>query len=113
MRFHFFATRRCRSLNVFGYAAAMRADVQPARRGVRRRAAGAGRRLARGAHVARRHRATVMHGHWVVPGGVTAALAAPALPLVVSLHGSDVFVAETHRARRGSRRGRRFAAPAS
>jgi glycosyltransferase involved in cell wall biosynthesis len=45
--------------------------------------------------IARRHRATVMHGHWVVPGGITAALAAPDLPLVVSLHGSDVYVAET------------------
>jgi glycosyltransferase involved in cell wall biosynthesis len=45
--------------------------------------------------IARRHRATVMHGHWVVPGGVTAAIAAPALPLVISLHGSDVYVAET------------------
>ena len=35
-----------------------------------------------------------MHGHWVVPGGVIAAAAAPSVPLVVSLHGSDVFVAE-------------------
>jgi glycosyltransferase involved in cell wall biosynthesis len=35
-----------------------------------------------------------MHGHWVVPGGITAALARPGLPLVISLHGSDVFVAE-------------------
>jgi glycosyltransferase involved in cell wall biosynthesis len=52
----------------------------------------AGWRTAR--KIARRHRATMMHGHWVVPGGITAALAAPALPLVVSLHGSDVFVAE-------------------
>ena len=39
--------------------------------------------------------ATVMHGHWVIPGGVTAAAAAPALPLVISLHGSDVYIAET------------------
>jgi glycosyltransferase involved in cell wall biosynthesis len=52
----------------------------------------AGWRAAR--RVADRHRATVMHGHWVIPGGITAALAAPSLPLVVSLHGSDVFVAE-------------------
>jgi glycosyltransferase involved in cell wall biosynthesis len=35
-----------------------------------------------------------MNGNWVIPGGVTAAAAAPALPLVVSLHGSDVYVAE-------------------
>ena len=44
--------------------------------------------------VAQKRRATVMHGHWVVPGGVIAAAARPSLPLVVSLHGSDVFVAE-------------------
>ena len=44
--------------------------------------------------VAQKQRATVMHGHWVVPGGVIAAAARPSLPLVVSLHGSDVFVAE-------------------
>jgi glycosyltransferase involved in cell wall biosynthesis len=45
--------------------------------------------------VARNSGATVMHGHWVVPGGITASFAAPRLPLVISLHGSDVFVAET------------------
>ena len=45
--------------------------------------------------VARETRATIINGHWVVPGGVTAWAAAPQLPLVISLHGSDVFVAET------------------
>src|SRR5262249_51792481 len=48
--------------------------------------------------VAQKKRATVMHGHWVVPGGVTAMLAAGSRPLVISLHGSDVFVAEKHAA---------------
>lgn len=95
VRFHFYRYAPVRSLNVFGYAAAMRADVRL--RGAAYMAAPmalfAGWRAA--AAVARRHRATVMHGHWVVPGGVTAAAAAPALPLVISLHGSDVFVAET------------------
>jgi glycosyltransferase involved in cell wall biosynthesis len=94
IQFHFYRYAPIRSLNVFGYAAAMRADVSL--RGAAYAAAplalAAGWREAR--LVARRHRATVMHGHWVVPGGVTAALAAPSLPLVVSLHGSDVFVAE-------------------
>jgi glycosyltransferase involved in cell wall biosynthesis len=92
---HFYRYAPVRRLNVFGYAASLRADV--------RLRAGAivatplalaqGWRTAR--RVARRHRATVMHGHWVVPGGITAAAAAPGLPLVVSLHGSDVYVAET------------------
>jgi glycosyltransferase involved in cell wall biosynthesis len=92
---HFYRYAPIRSLNVFGYAAAMRADVSL--RGAAYIAAplalAAGWRAARS--VARRCRATVMHGHWVVPGGVTAAAAAPSLPLVISLHGSDVYVAET------------------
>ena len=41
---------------------------------------------------------TVMHGHWVVPGGAMALAAAGPRPLVVSLHGSDVYVAERHAA---------------
>lgn len=94
IRFHFYRYAPIRSLNVFGYAAAMRADVSL--RGAAYLAAplalAAGWREAR--RVAHRHRATIMHGHWVIPGGITAAAAAPSLPLVVSLHGSDVFVAE-------------------
>jgi glycosyltransferase involved in cell wall biosynthesis len=92
---HFYRYAPLRALNVFGYAAAMRADVRV--RGAAYLAAplalAAGWQAARG--VARRYRATVMHGHWVIPGGVTAAAAAPALPLVISLHGSDVYLAET------------------
>ena len=91
VHFHFYRYAPLRALNVFGYAAAMRADVRV--RGAAYVAAplalAAGWRAARA--VARRHRATVMHGHWVIPGGVTAAAAAPALPLVISLHGSDVY----------------------
>jgi glycosyltransferase involved in cell wall biosynthesis len=95
VRFHFYKYAPIPSLNVFGYATAMRADVKL--RGTAILAAPLallqGWRTAR--HVAGARRATVMHGHWVVPGGITAALAAPRIPLVVSLHGSDVFVAET------------------
>ena len=93
--FHFYKYAPVESLNVFGYAAAMRADVSL--RGAAYAAAplalAAGWRAAR--TVARKHGATIMHGHWVIPGGVLAAAAMPALPLVVSLHGSDVYVAET------------------
>jgi glycosyltransferase involved in cell wall biosynthesis len=94
VRFHFYRYAPLRSLNVFGYAAAMHADVKV--RGAAYLAAPlalvAGWWKAR--QVARLHRASVMHAHWVVPGGVTAAMAAPQVPLVVSLHGSDVYVAE-------------------
>lgn len=95
VHFHFYRYAPHRSLNVFGYAAAMRADVSV--RGAAYLAAplalAAGWQAAR--TIARRHHATIMHGHWVIPGGVTAATAAPRLPLVVSLHGSDVYLAET------------------
>ena len=95
VHFHFYKYAPIRGLNVFGYAAAMRADVSLRRAAyaVAPLALAAGWNAARG--VARRHRATVMHGHWVVPGGVVAAAASPSRPLVVSLHGSDVYVAET------------------
>jgi glycosyltransferase involved in cell wall biosynthesis len=92
--FHFFRYAPVAALNVFGYAAGLRADVRL------KGAAWLAAPLALAAgwfkamRVAQKRRATVMHGHWVVPGGVIAAAARPALPLVVSLHGSDVFVAE-------------------
>jgi glycosyltransferase involved in cell wall biosynthesis len=92
--FHFFKYAPVPALNVFGYAAGLHADVRL------RGAAWLAAPLAMTAgwfkamRVAQKRRATVMHGHWVVPGGVIAAAARPALPLVVSLHGSDVFVAE-------------------
>jgi glycosyltransferase involved in cell wall biosynthesis len=95
VRFHFYRYAPIRSFYVFGYASAMRDDVSLRRTAwaAAPLALAAGWREAR--RVARRHRATVMHAHWVVPGGFTAMLAAPGLPLVVSLHGSDVYVAET------------------
>jgi glycosyltransferase involved in cell wall biosynthesis len=94
VHFHFYRYAPLQALNVFGYAAAMRADVTV--RGAAFLAAplalAQGWRTVR--RVARQYQATLVHAHWVVPGGVTGWLAAPALPLVVSLHGSDVYVAE-------------------
>jgi phosphatidyl-myo-inositol dimannoside synthase len=103
--FHFFKYAPLPALNVFGYAAGMRADV------TLRGAAWMAAPLAMTAgwfkamRVAQKRGASVMHGHWVVPGGVIASTAQPQLPLVVSLHGSDVFVAErTPIARAAARR---------
>ena len=92
--FHTFRYAPHSRLNVFGYAGALEADVR-----LRWAAyASAPLALAAGILTARRvaHavKATVLHGHWVIPGGAMAALAAGGRPLVVSLHGSDVFVAE-------------------
>ena len=97
VRFHLFKYAPFRSMNIFGYAGALEADERL------RGAAVAAAPLAIAAAwraastLADRIDATMLHGHWVVPGGVIAAAAAGRRPLVVSLHGSDVFVAERHR----------------
>lgn len=96
VHFHFFHYAPVPSLNVFGYASGLRADTEL------RASAWIAAPMAMAAgwfkawRVATKRNATVMHGHWVIPGGVMAAAAAGSLPLVVSLHGSDVFVAERH-----------------
>jgi glycosyltransferase involved in cell wall biosynthesis len=96
VRFHFFRYAPTANLHVFGYATGLRADtaVRPAAWAMAPVAMLAGYAAAR--RVAREHHATMMHGHWVIPGGAIAAYAGRHLPLVVSLHGSDVFVAERH-----------------
>jgi glycosyltransferase involved in cell wall biosynthesis len=98
--FHFFHYAPIASLNVFGYASGLKADTD-----VRASAwVVAPLALAAGAfkawRVAVKRRATVMHGHWVVPGGAMAASARGARPLIVSAHGSDVFLAERNGAAR-------------
>jgi glycosyltransferase involved in cell wall biosynthesis len=100
VHFHPFRYAPHPRLNVFGYAEALEADVR-----LRWHAyAAAPLALAAGwwtaRRVARRVNATVIHAHWVIPGGTIGAAAAPRTPQVISLHGSDVFVAE-HRALAG------------
>jgi glycosyltransferase involved in cell wall biosynthesis len=92
--FHFFHYAPVPALNVFGYAAGLQADEKL--KGSAWMAAPLAMTAGwfKAMRVAQKKRANVMHGHWVVPGGVIAAAAQPRLPLVVSLHGSDVFVAE-------------------
>jgi glycosyltransferase involved in cell wall biosynthesis len=101
---HFYKYAPAASLNIFGYAEAMRADVRlrGAAFAATPLALAAGWRATR--RIARRHAATIVHGHWVVPGGVTAAAAASRVPLVISLHGSDVYVAERLAAARAAAR---------
>ena len=100
VRFHFFHYAPSARLAVFGYAGGLRADTDLKRAAwaVAPIAMASGTWLAR--RVAARYNATVMHGHWVVPGGLMAAAARRATPLVISLHGSDVFVAEKNAAAR-------------
>ena len=96
VHFHPFRYAPHPGLNVFGYAAALQADVRlrgaayvaaplalaASYRAIRRVAADVG--------------ATLLHGHWIIPSGAVVAAAGRRLPIVVSLHGSDVYVAERH-----------------
>jgi glycosyltransferase involved in cell wall biosynthesis len=96
VHFHLFRYAPVETLNTFGYAEGMRADVRL------RGSAVAVAPLAilagwfKALRVAQKKRATIIHAHWVIPGGVIGAAAAGSTPLVISLHGSDVFVAERH-----------------
>jgi glycosyltransferase involved in cell wall biosynthesis len=102
--FHFYRYAPVRALNVFGYSGGLRADTDLKASAwlAAPMALLAGWRMAR--RVARSTAATVMHAHWVIPNGVTAVAAAGGRPVVVSLHGSDVYVAERHAAARRAAR---------
>lgn len=95
VRLHFYRYAPHRALNIYGYAESLRADV-----GLRRAALAAvpfalAASLRALLHLTRRHRFDLIHAHWVLPNGVPALIAARLrrLPLVVSLHGSDVYMA--------------------
>lgn len=94
VHFHPFRYAPHPALNVFGYAGALREDVRLrwSAYAAAPLALVAGWREVR--RVARRVGATLLHGHWLIPGGAVVAAAALDLPIVVSLHGSDVFLAE-------------------
>jgi glycosyltransferase involved in cell wall biosynthesis len=101
---HPYAYAPIEQLNVWGYAEALAADVQV------RSLVYLAAPLALTAstlvtmRVAKRIQADIVHAHWVIPNGPPAALAAARLkrPLVISLHGSDIYLPERHRWLRGS-----------
>ncbi len=93
---HFFRYSPHDALNVWGYAESLKADVNLKGRVL----LAAPLALAAGTAALWRELARqqfdLVHGHWVIPNGTPAALVAAArgLPLVISLHGSDVFLSE-------------------
>ncbi len=111
LRFFPFSYAPIPNLNVWGYAQSMNAD-----RGFRWETllVAPFAALATGGAVRKRLRGEsydIVHAHWVVPGGVLSRGAAEAArkPLVISLHGTDVFAAERS-ALVGWAAGRAFAA---
>jgi glycosyltransferase involved in cell wall biosynthesis len=95
--FHLYRYALTPAMNVFGYAEGLRADTHLRGAAVAAAPAALAAGWVKAWRVAKKRRATVIHAHWVIPGGFTGALAAGRLPLVISLHGSDVYVAERHR----------------
>jgi glycosyltransferase involved in cell wall biosynthesis len=96
LRFFPFSYAPFASFNVWGYAQSLNAD-----RGFKGKTllVAPFAALATSRAVNRRLRAEgyeLVHAHWVVPGGVLSrrASATAGKPLVISLHGSDVFAAE-------------------
>ena len=100
VHFHLFHYAPAPGLNTFGYAEGMRADVSLRASAIAVAPLAVMSGWFKALRVAQKTRATIVHAHWVVPGGVIGAAAAGAIPLVISLHGSDVFVAERHTAAR-------------
>lgn len=95
--FHFYRYAIAPSLNVFGYAEGLKADTHLKFHAWAAAPAAVAAGWFKAMRVAQKRRATVMHAHWVIPNGALAVAAGGRRPLVVSLHGSDVFVAERHR----------------
>src|SRR5436190_13216081 len=93
---HFFKYSPFKNLNIWGYAESLEADVRvkgaiyPLTPVVFASSLWALWRLTG------RIKFDVMHAHWVVPNGPVAAIVARLrlLPLIISMHGSDVFIAE-------------------
>jgi len=93
---HFFKYSPLRHLNIWGYAESLESDVRvkgaiyPLTPVVFVSSLWALWRLTGRIHF------DVIHAHWVIPNGPVATIVAKLrrLPLVISMHGSDVFVAE-------------------
>ncbi|HET9467920.1 MAG TPA: glycosyltransferase [Vicinamibacterales bacterium] len=100
VHFHLFRYAPVASLNTFGYAEGMRADVRLRASAIAVAPLAMAAGWFKALRVAQKKHATIVHAHWVIPGGVIGAAAAGSRPLIVSLHGSDVFVAERHAAAR-------------
>jgi glycosyltransferase involved in cell wall biosynthesis len=88
-----------RALNVWGYAESLAADVEVRGRVYLAAPFGLLGALWALGRVARQVCPDLIHAHWVLPNGPVGALVAvrARVPLVLSLHGSDIYLPERHR----------------
>ena len=86
----------CRALAIWGYAESLAADVEVRGKTYLAAPLALSAGLLALLRLTRRDRFDLLHVHWVIPNGPAAALAAGrrALPLVLSLHGSDIYLPE-------------------
>ena len=105
VRLRFFRYAPHPALNIWGYAQSLLSDTHIKRRTLAAAPfalAASALALLRALAAARRAGAPfdLVQAHWVLPNGPPAALAARAygLPLVISLHGSDIYLSERSRA---------------
>ncbi len=86
----------CRALAIWGYAESLAADVEVRGRTYLAAPLALPASLLFLLRLTRRERFDLLHAHWAIPNGPAAALAAGrrALPLVLSLHGSDIYLPE-------------------
>ena len=90
-----------RALNIWGYAQSLLSDTQIKRRTLLVAPFAVSASLGAVLSELRAARAAgrpydLVQAHWVLPNGPPAALASLGTPLVVSLHGSDIYLAERH-----------------
>jgi glycosyltransferase involved in cell wall biosynthesis len=96
VRFFPYRYAPCAAWNVWGYAASLEADVRVRGRVLLLAPLVALALRRRTAALLESGRYDVAHAHWVIPNAALVAdlVRAHGVPLVISLHGSDVFMAE-------------------
>ncbi|GIV97028.1 MAG: glycosyl transferase family 1 [Herpetosiphonaceae bacterium] len=93
---HFYRYAPHPGLNIWGYASSLKADVGIKKRVVLAAPLALSAGLLALLQLTAQAGFDLVHAHWAIPNGPPALLAAQlrGLPLVVSLHGSDIYLAE-------------------
>ncbi len=99
IHFYLYKYAPVKSWNVWGYASSLKADIRLKKRVYCLVPTVVISSFYHLMQLTRRNKYDILHAHWVLPNGPMASWVARMrkLPLVISLHGSDVFMAERNR----------------